>query len=143
MISNPDFIIYSDGGARGNPGEAAYGFVIYDGAKKELYKEGKCIGIDTNNVAEYKGVISALKHLLEKMAVKNSRIQFYLDTQLIASQLEGVFKVKNENLRNLFFTVKSLQEKLGAEIHFQHIPREQNSVADALVNQALDEKLYG
>src|SRR3989344_5101002 len=121
MITNPDFIIYADGGSRGNPGKAAYGFVVYDGEKNELYKEGKYIGIDTNNVAEYTGVISALKYLLEKGSAQNSRIQFRLDSQLVASQLEGIYKVKNENLRNLFFTVKSLQEKLKATIHFQHV----------------------
>ena len=96
MITNPDFIIYADGGSRGNPGKAAYGFVVYDGEKKELYKEGKYIGIDTNNVAEYSGVVSALKYLLEKGDAQNSRIQFRLDSQLVASQLEGIYKVKNE-----------------------------------------------
>lgn len=141
MISNPDFIIYTDGGARGNPGEAAYGFVIYDGAKRELYKEGKYIGIDTNNVAEYTGVISALNYLLEQGS-KDSRIQFYLDSQLVKSQLQGIWKIKNENLRNLFFTVKSLQEKLNATIEYEYIPREQNLVADFMVNEALDRELY-
>jgi ribonuclease HI len=139
MITNPDFIIYADGGSRGNPGKAAYGFVVYDGEKNELYKEGKYIGIDTNNVAEYSGVISALKYLLEKGDAQNSRIQFRLDSLLVASQLEGIYKVKNENLRNLFFTVKSLQEKLKATIHFQHVYRSENSAADAMVNKALDE----
>ena len=139
MITNPDFIIYADGGSRGNPGKAAYGFVVYDGEKNELYKEGKYIGIDTNNVAEYMGVISALKYLLEKGNTQNSCIQFRLDSQLVASQLEGIYKVKNENLRNLFFTVKSLQEKLKATIHFQHVYRSENAAADAMVNKALDE----
>ena len=139
MITNPDFIIYADGGSRGNPGKAAYGFVVYDGEKNELYKEGKYIGIDTNNVAEYSGVVSALKYLLEKGDAQNSRIQFRLDSQLVASQLEGIYKVKNENLRNLFFTVKSLQEKLKATIHFQHVYRAENAAADAMVNKALDE----
>lgn len=138
--NKPDYIVYADGGSRGNPGEAAYGFVIYDCEMNKIYEEGKRIGIDTNNVAEYKGVISALKWF-EQNSKTNVTIQFFLDSLLVASQMEGIWKIKNENLRSLFFTAKSLGEKIGGRINYKHILREKNSAADRMVNLALDGKI--
>lgn len=133
-----DYYIYTDGGARGNPGPAAYGFVILDHALHIIHEEGKKIGVSTNNVAEYTGVISALKWILENLKKENLLIKISLDSKLVASQLKGEFKIKNENLRSLFFTAKTLEEKISGKVDYFYIPREQNKLADQLVNLALD-----
>lgn len=134
----PDYIINTDGGSRGNPGEAAYGFVVYDKDEKLIHEKGEKIGINTNNVAEYMGVISALKWIKENSKIQNPNIFFFLDSELVTSQLNGVYKVKNENLRNLFFTAKSLIEEIHGNVKFTAIRRESNKEADRMVNLALD-----
>lgn len=138
-----DYTIYTDGGARGNPGPAAYGFVIYDNLNNIVYEEGKTIGNTTNNVAEYTAVIAALKYLSGRSAVSGqlSIVRVFLDSQLVAEQLSGRWKIKNETLRNLHFTIKELEKKIGAEIVYKHVRREKNLEADRLVNLALDNKL--
>lgn len=129
--------VYTDGGARGNPGEAAYGFVIYDKNENIIFKQGKKIGIATNNTAEYMGIIGALTYIKDNLKTLN-KIYFFLDSQLVANQLMGKYKVKDENLRNLFFSVKNLEEEINTQIVYQSIPRELNKDADKLVNLALD-----
>lgn len=138
-----NFTIYCDGGARGNPGPAAYGFVIYDSKGSKVYDEGKAIGNATNNVAEYSAVIAALKYLSNSSYIlhRTSYIQVFLDSQLVAEQLSGRWKIKNENLRSLYFTIKDLEQKLGIKITYEHVRREKNREADSLVNTALDGKL--
>ena len=161
MNNKPDYTIYCDGGARGNPGPAAYGFVIYDSNGSKKYEEGGAIGITTNNVAEYSAVVAALKYVLsikypfesfdktpfgrtqgkqDKSAQGNKvlSIRFFLDSQLVAEQLSGRWKIKNESLRNFFFTIKDLEQKIGAKFSYFSVPREQNKEADRLVNLALD-----
>jgi|SRR3972149_10898935 len=133
-----NYFIYTDGGARGNPGEAAYGFVILDSNSKIIYKEGKKIGIATNNVSEYSGVVASLKWIVENIKDENISIKISLDSNLVASQLRGQFKIKNENLRNLFFTAKTLEEKIHGKVDYFSIPREENKLADKMVNLALD-----
>lgn len=133
--------VFTDGGARGNPGEAAYGFVVYDEGSNILFKEGKKIGISTNNVAEYKGVINALIWISEKFNGEEIDLQFFLDSNLIRSQLSGLFKIKNENLRDLYFTAKTYEDKIRGNISYSYIPREKNKEADLLVNLALDHKI--
>lgn len=133
-------IIFGDGGSRGNPGEAAYGFVVYDEDKKELYKQGTRIGINTNNVAEYSAVINALEWVLNNHP-ETSEIAFFLDSLLIASQLSGKFRVKHQNMIPLFAQAKSLEAKTGARVTYTQIPRAQNHAADAMVNLALDHKI--
>lgn len=140
MASKTQYIVYADGGSRGNPGEAAYGFVVYDKDQKILKEEGKKIGINTNNVAEYMGVVSALKWLKENNG-KNSTINFFLDSELVTSQLNGVYKVRSESLRRLFFTIKSLEQELESEIIYKAIRREFNKEADRMVNLALDNEV--
>ena len=126
--------INCDGGSRGNPGPAAYGFVIRDGPN--IIKEGSgYIGITTNNVAEYTAVIEALGWLKEKKT--KSDINFFLDSQLVVSQLNGIYKVKNSKIRELVIKVHELEAAFGKIIYY-HIPREENSDADKLVNMALD-----
>lgn len=129
--------VYCDGGSRGNPGEAAYGFVVYDQSGKQLHAQGKRIGIATNNIAEYSAVVAALKWLVEHLN-ENTSIQFYLDSTLVTNQMNGVFKIKNENLRGYVYEAKKLEVKLSQKVKYTSIPREQNKMADKMVNLALD-----
>jgi ribonuclease HI len=129
--------IYSDGGARGNPGPAACGIVIMDSNRQTLFEFGERIGETTNNVAEYTGVIKALEFLINKK-ITPQKIQFYLDSKLVVQQLSGIFKIKNLRLYELFQKVKNLEKKVCDEIVYTHVPRDQNSRADAWVNRALN-----
>lgn len=134
-------IIHTDGGARGNPGPAAVGVVIKETNGKEITSFGKRIGDTTNNVAEYTGVIEALKYLKTKYITQNIKyeIYFYLDSTLVVNQLNGQFKVKESHLRELLLTVRMLEGEVGGVITYTAIPREKNGSADYFVNKALDE----
>ena len=132
-LMNPKIIVYTDGGSRGNPGPAAIGVVIGD------KKYSKAIGKTTNNVAEYQAVIFALKklkQLLGKKGIEENEIELRLDSELIAKQLNGQYKIKEKELQPLFVEVWNLRLNFG-DLHFAHIPREENKLADKLVNQAL------
>lgn len=129
--------IFCDGGARGNPGPAAYGFVVKQDDKL-VHRQGGYIGNATNNFAEYTAVIKALEWLAGTFSGQN--LSFYLDSQLAASQLSGTYKVKNANIRLQVLKVRELETSFG-QITYKHIPRSQNKEADMLVNQALDGKL--
>lgn len=131
-----DLIIHTDGGSRGNPGPAASAFVVKEG-EKEIFKDSKFLGRQTNNFAEYNGVLLALKWL-EKDNRNNSQVNFYLDSELVVKQINGVYKVKDETLRNLFFEALNLMNRLKKKFFFKSIPREKNKEADFLVNQELD-----
>jgi len=135
--------VFTDGGSRGNPGKAAIGVFIENEKKEVLVKIGKRIGVDTNNVAEYKAVTEAFNWLLanKNLFNQNTKIKFHMDSQLVFSQLSGLFKVKNENIRSLIFTIRQQQQSLGLEVVWVHIPREKNHEADQLVNLALDNLL--
>lgn len=130
-------IIHTDGGARGNPGPAAIGVVIAETNNLILTRFGKRIGETTNNVAEYTGVIEALKKV-KSLEKEIEKIDFFLDSTLVVNQLNGLFKIKDEKLRNLLFQVRSLEQEVGGSIYYHVIPREKNEQADFLVNQALD-----
>lgn len=132
--------IFGDGGSRGNPGEAAYGFAIFSDDGQLLYSEGKRLGVTTNNYAEYSSVVNALRWMLEHYPNILS-IHFKLDSLLIASQMAGKFKIKHPSMRELFITAKGLEAQFQAQITYSQIPREQNKVADKLVNDALDFKI--
>jgi ribonuclease HI len=135
-MQKDQIIIYTDGGSRGNPGPAACAFVVEKNGK-DVFKGSKYLGKATNNFAEYSGVILALKWLNENK-IKDTSIVFYLDSELVVKQINAVYKVKDENLRNLFFEVLSLMKKFGGDFIFKHIPREKNKTADLLVNVELD-----
>lgn len=132
--------IFTDGGARGNPGPSAVGVYIEDENGEEVINIGKVIGIATNNTAEYKAVIEALLWIVEnkKNLSENTIINFYLDSLLVCSQIKGLFKVKNADLRNYLFKIRELEAEIKNSIYYTHIPREKNKNADALVNKALD-----
>jgi len=134
---NDIYQIHTDGGARGNPGPAAIGVVIHKN-NTLLHKFGLYIGETTNNVAEYRGVIEALKYIKGSHIDNQFEILFVLDSLLIVNQLNGVFKIKEPHLRELSLQVKFLEEEIGRDIRYTAVRREQNAEADAMVNQALD-----
>ena len=131
--------IFSDGGARGNPGSSASAFVVIGNDGKVLHQESKYLGVTTNNVAEYQGVILALTWLTQEFPISNFQfpINFYLDSELVVKQLNGLYRVKDLNLKNLFTIVKGLEKEIETKIIFQHVPRSKNQHADLLVNQEL------
>ena len=133
-------IIYTDGGSRGNPGPAGMGVVIADGKGKMMKEYSGFLGVKTNNEAEYEAVIFGLKKikaLLGKEKIKNIEIEFRLDSQLIARQLNGEYKIEEERLFPLFIKIWNLKMNCGP-IKFSEIPREQNKEADRLANEAMD-----
>jgi ribonuclease HI len=138
--------VYTDGGARGNPGPAGIGVVINQCSVSQSDTIGKCdlviakhayIGEGTNNQAEYKALILALEEL-EKLKVADP-VEFFLDSKLVVEQVLRNYKMKNPGLAPLLATVWSLLDDLGVKTTFTHIPRERNKQADLLVNQAIDE----
>ena len=135
MIHNSKLIIHTDGGARGNPGPAGIGVVIYDPNGNLIKKYGKYIGDEkTNNEAEYEAVIAALV-AAEKLGGKD--LQFNLDSELVVRQLNNIYKVKNQRMQKLVMKVHNLETKF-AGVKYTYVPREQNKLADTLVNEAID-----
>ncbi len=134
--------IFIDGGARGNPGPAGYGVVAKTSDNKILYQKSSYLGIKTNNEAEYAGLISALQWLNDNYQNLNiNQVLINSDSQLLICQIQGLYKVKAENLKPLFAQSKNLLENIPFSIIFKHIPREENSLADQLANQAMDLRL--
>jgi ribonuclease HI len=134
-----EILIHADGGSRGNPGPAAAGVLIEISAEKVRLLCGKYLGVNTNNFAEYHGVILGLTKALELLGEnsENSVVKFNLDSALIVNQLNGLFKLKAANLVTLFFEVRAL-EKNFSSVHYKHVRREYNREADKAVNKALD-----
>lgn len=130
--------IFTDGGARGNPGPAGIGAVIKIGGKTQ--EISKYIGTATNNQAEYQAVIIGLSWVKENTKEDNLEIECFLDSELIVHQLSQKYKLKNEGLKPLFWQVRDLIMHLGGKVTFKYIPREQNKEADRLVNKAIDNK---
>lgn len=131
--------IYCDGGARGNPGPAAIGVVILNEAGSLIGKTGRFIGETTNNIAEYSAVIEAFE-LLKKNYLTAKELHFYLDSLLVVSQLNGIYKIKKANLKILFNKIKVYEKYLDSKITYINIPRAKNSAADAIVNSTLDSR---
>jgi ribonuclease HI len=133
--------LYTDGGARGNPGPAGSGFVLYDLCGNEpgnkIFECGVYIGEATNNQAEYQAVILGLEKAIE---LDVSDIEVVMDSELAVKQINGEYKVKNEDLAKKFLEVYNLRQKF-AKITFCHVMREDNKEADAQVNKAIDEAL--
>jgi ribonuclease HI len=134
-------IIYTDGGARGNPGPAGIGIVVLDADEKVLKEVSQYLGEKTNNFAEYEAVIlglQALKKLFSKDKLKEFDIEVKLDSQLVARQLSGEYQIKEETLFPQFIKVHNMQVKDFPKIKFTYIPREENKEADRLANQAMN-----
>lgn len=131
-------ILHCDGGSRGNPGPAAYGYVLFDQNYNVLEQKGGCIGKETNNVAEYNGLIYGLRAAAMHT---NGEVEVRMDSELIVMQMQGKYKVKKEHLQKLFFEAKKI-EKEFKKISYTHVYREDRNqqIADGLVNKALDER---
>ena len=132
-------VIFTDGGARDNPGPAAIGVVITQEGQT-LKKYAEFIGQATNNQAEYQAVIFALKKvklLFGKKKTKAMEIEIRLDSELIAKQMNHQYKIKEKELQPLFIKTWNLMLDFG-QVTFKHIPRQKNKEADQLVNHALD-----
>ena len=132
--------VFTDGGARGNPGPSATGVYMTDENKQMVAGFGNAIGTATNNVAEYRAVIDALDWIIEnkKSLSETARVNFFLDSKLVCSQIIGLFKIKNVGLKDLLLDVRGREGQINFPMFYKHIPREQNSKADAFVNSALD-----
>ena len=131
-----DFMeLFVDGGSRGNPGEAGGGYVVFKNGK-EIMRGHEYFGFKTNNQSEYLDLRTALRAIYAKYP--ESGIHCFMDSKLVVEQLNGNWKVKNENMRVLFNEIKSILEYFK-DFKIEHIRREQNKIADALANKAMDE----
>jgi ribonuclease HI len=126
--------LFTDGGARGNPGPAAYGFVLEDEDGTVLASEGEPIGVATNNVAEYSGLIAGLRKAVE---LQLPAVEVVSDSELMVKQMRGEYRVKNDALRELSVEAARLARELG-NVEYRHVKRAHNELADKLVNDALD-----
>jgi ribonuclease H / adenosylcobalamin/alpha-ribazole phosphatase len=126
--------LFTDGGARGNPGPAAYGFVLEAEDGTVLAAHGEAIGVATNNVAEYSALIAGLERACE---LALSEIEVVSDSELMVKQMRGEYKVKNEALRELSLRASRLAGSIG-NVRYTAVRREHNELADRLVNEALD-----
>ena len=135
-----EFSIFTDGGSRGNPGPSAIGVVIEgDGIKKEY---GEYIGEGTNNEAEYTAVVFALKKLKTLIGsdkAKSAVVTMYVDSELIAKQMNKEYKIKDKEMQDLYMQVHNLSLDFK-EVKFSHVFRTGNKDADRLVNAALDKE---
>ena len=124
----------TDGGARGNPGPAAYGYVLESEDGHVLDARGEAIGVATNNVAEYRALIAGLESALERGVTD---LEVVSDSELLVKQMRGEYKVKNETLRELFRDAAELAARLD-RVRYTAVRRAHNELADRLVNEALD-----
>ena len=126
--------LFTDGGARGNPGPAAFAYVLQDEHGEVLAANGEAIGVATNNVAEYSALIAGLEKAGE---LGVTELEVVSDSELLVKQMRGEYKVKNTALRALSLEAARLARQLGA-VTYKAVRREHNELADRLVNEALD-----
>jgi probable phosphoglycerate mutase len=124
----------TDGGARGNPGPAAYGYVLETENGTVLAAHGEAIGVATNNVAEYRALVEGLRKAVE---VGVDELEVVSDSELLVHQMRGEWKIKNEALKVLWRDAQGLAERLP-KVRYTAVRREHNELADRLVNEALD-----
>jgi ribonuclease HI len=136
IMVEENYRLYSDGACRGNPGIGGAGAVITDAAGNVVWEGKEFLGHCTNNIAEYKALILGLKGAL---AQGYNNLEVYLDSELLARQINGSYRVKNESLKNLMAEIRSLLSSLKA-VQVKHVLRSHNSHADRLANTAIDEK---
>jgi ribonuclease HI len=128
-------IVEADGGSRGNPGPAGYGAVVLDAATEEVLAERQAgLGVTTNNVAEYQGLIAGLRAAVELGATD---VEVRMDSKLVVEQMSGRWQVKHPAMKPLALEAAKLVRELGS-VRFGWIPRSRNARADALANQAMD-----
>jgi probable phosphoglycerate mutase len=126
--------LFTDGGARGNPGPAAFGFVLEAEDGTVLAAQGEAIGVATNNVAEYRALLAGLERAVEAGV---SELEVVSDSELLVKQMTGVYRVKNAALRELSLEAARLARAIG-RVRYTAVRREHNELADRLVNEALD-----
>jgi ribonuclease HI len=126
--------LFTDGGARGNPGPAAYGFVLESEDGDVLAAEGGALGVTTNNVAEYSGLLAGLRKAIEAGV---HELEVISDSELMVKQMRGEYRVRNAALLELNEEAEALARKLGA-VEYRHVKRAHNELADRLVNEVLD-----
>jgi ribonuclease HI len=126
--------LFTDGGSRGNPGPAAYGYVIETDDGTVLAAHGEAIGVATNNIAEYRALVEGLRKAFE---LQVDELEVVSDSELLVHQMRGDYKVKNEALRELWLDANEFEKRLG-KVTYTAVRREHNELADRLVNEALD-----
>ena len=126
--------LFTDGGSRGNPGPAAYGFVLEAADGTVLDARGEAIGVATNNVAEYRALLAGLERAVE---LDVDELEVISDSELLVKQMRGEYKVKNAALRELSLEAARLARRIGT-VSYTAVRREHNELADSLVNEALD-----
>ena len=131
-----NYVIYTDGASRGNPGPSGAGGYIMDSNKVIIATISEFLGIQTNNYAEYKALELTLSKAIE-LCINKYPVQVFMDSKLVVEQLNGHWKVKNENLMKLYLVIKELIA-LFPNIKIDHILRKYNKEADKLANQAMD-----
>ena len=130
-----DYIIYADGGSRGNPGPASYGTVVVDVAKQAvIIEKAGYLGVATNNWAEYNGLLAGLRLVNDLNPL--AHIEVMMDSKLVVEQMSGRWKIKHPDMRKLAMEASRLFAP--ANVQYKWIPREENSLADALCNEVLD-----
>jgi len=134
MAPDSEYLLYCDGAARGNPGPASTGYVLVDADGHEIVARGERLGVQTNNVAEYTALVHGLDAALE-LGVRRLRVR--MDSELVVRQLLGIYRVRNPGLQPLFIAVQERRRRFAA-FAIEHVPRRDNSRADALANAALD-----
>jgi ribonuclease HI len=127
-------VLRTDGGARGNPGPAGIGVVLEDASGAVMAELGRALGHATNNVAEYTALITGLEIALENGVTE---VEVYVDSELVAQQVAGRWKIKNDTLRGLAVAARGLLDRFESA-HITHVPRARNAAADALANQGMD-----
>lgn len=135
MSSAPLLTIHTDGASRGNPGAAAFAYII-DQPNEPAIEEAGCLGQMTNNQAEYTALVRALEHALR--LGPEHRVHVHADSELMVKQMKGEYKVKNSELRDLYRQARDLADQFHGGVSFQHVRRGDNKRADALCNEALD-----
>jgi len=133
---NTSLAVYIDGGSRGNPGSSGGGFAVFQNGKV-IEKGSEYFGEKTNNQAEYMALGLALRKVHEKYGDGDLEVNCFMDSQLAVEQMNGNYKVKNENLRPLFQEARRIADKFKS-FTISHVPREENALADNLANQAMD-----
>ncbi len=139
------YIVKTDGASRGNPGPASLGVAFYDERENLLKTYSEYLGEKTNNEAEYLAAVTALlkfKSFFGKKEAKKSEVEIRTDSQLLAKQMKGKYKVKDEKMQRLFVELWNLTVDFGRVV-FKSVPREENTKADELANQALDRGVQG
>lgn len=133
-MKSKKLFLYTDGASRGNPGPSGIGVVILDARKKKLKELSKYIGETTNNIAEYNALICALE---EASALAADEVVIYMDSELMARQLSGEYRVKSDEIKPLFEKALGMLKNIGS-FEIRHIEREKNKDADKLANKAIN-----